>query len=348
MVDLPLFVSFPRVIRHLPGVGADLPPDEAVTLDAPSPALGAALAAASGGDFGPARALLAASRAQADWEVRSDLVATLSDHAQPHRGWLESWHQAHPDDPDLWPVKARLTLVDAWKTQAAARATDVPKEQPRTFHRLLGDAIPAIEKAARLSPADPVPWQLALDHARALHSPRHVFDTYLREVVDRAPDHYPGHAAALQYLCERWYGSHEEMFDFAERAAERAAPGSLLAALPLEAVTEYRLREETVGAQGPIPAARIRHAVDHAVTLSAGIPVGDAAAAGFRNQLALALLQSGRDEEALEAFRGIGVHARAVPWCHTAGDPLKTFLRLRKELRVKLAGRTPFFARPQR
>ena len=346
MADLPLFLTFPRVIRHLPHVGSDLPPDEAVTLDAPDPALRAAMAAASVGESTPARALLAASREQADWAVRSDLVSRLADHAHLHRDWLDAWLDVEPDDPDAWLVKARLTVIEAWAIRTAARTKDVSKEQTQAFHTLLGDAIPAIEKAARLTPADPVPWQIALDHARDLQSPRHVFDSYLLEVMDRAPDHYPSHAAALQYLCDKWYGSHEEMFEFAESAAERAEPGSLLHALPLAAVTEYRQQNEKSEAKGSIAPARVQDAIDRAVKLSARHPVGEATAADFRNHLALALIESGRDEEALEAFRGIGVHARTFPWCYSADDPLQSFLSQRKRLQVKLAKRIPFFTRP--
>lgn len=346
MADLPLFLTFPRVIRHITHVGSDLPPDEAVTLDAPGPELRAALTAAAAGDSAPARALLTASREQADWAARSTLVGRLADHAHLNRGWLDAWLAAEPDDRDACLVKALLTIIDAWEIRTAARAEDVSREQFQAFHSLLGDAIPAIEKAARLNPADPVPWQIALDHARGLQAPRHVFDSYLMEVMDRAPDHYPSHASALQYLCEKWFGSHEEMFDFAESAAERAEPGSLLNALPLEAVTEYRLENRKSEAKGPIPPARIRSAIDRAVELSAHHPVGDVAAAGFRNHLALALIESGRDEEALEAFRGIGVHARRYPWGYTADDPLESFLSLRKGLRVNIAKRIPFFSRP--
>jgi len=41
--------------------------------------------------------------------------------------------------------------------------------------------------------------------------------------------------AALRYLSAAWYGSHRECFDFAERAAQDALPGSLVQALPVRA-----------------------------------------------------------------------------------------------------------------
>ena len=47
------------------------------------------------------------------------------------------------------------------------------------------------------------------------------------EVVARHPWHRIAHEHMLQYRCEKWFGSHEEMFEFARATAERAPDGSL-------------------------------------------------------------------------------------------------------------------------
>ena len=41
------------------------------------------------------------------------------------------------------------------------------------------------------------------------------------------------------YLAAAWHGSHRECFDFAERAAQDAPPGSLVQALPARAAFAY-------------------------------------------------------------------------------------------------------------
>ncbi|MFF4649502.1 hypothetical protein [Streptomyces sp. NPDC001380] len=347
MPFLSSLAALPRVMRHGAAVGADLPPDAAVVLDAPDAPLQAALTAAGAGDFGPARALLAATRRDARWERRDGDVAKLAGFALHNPGWLHAWLDAEPDDPDAVLVKADLCIRQAWEVRSGARAERVAHDQFQAFFALLGDAAPVIRRAAELNPADPVPWRIALTHARGSQAPRAVFDAHWEEAAARAPCHYGCHVSALQYLCRKWYGSHEEMFAFAERAADQALPGSRLHALPLLAAVEYRVVDGVREGADPAFDARAEAAVRRALDLSASFAPGDPEAAGFRNHLALMLLLAGdgRTEEALEAFRATGVHATRLPWAYF-GDPREQFLTFRRAVRTRAAARTPFFSRP--
>ncbi|MFI6639741.1 hypothetical protein [Streptomyces sp. NPDC050504] len=348
------FFATPRMMRHGSSVGADLPPDEAVVLDRPDPALRAALAAAAAGDHGPARALLAETRVNAEWERRNDYVAQFADAAPHIPGWLDAWLAESPDDPDAVLVKADLGIVQAWSVRTAALAKDVSKDQFQAFFALLEDTAPVISAAAELNPHDPTPWRVALTHALGSQAPREVFDLYWAEATSRAPHHYGCHRAALQYLCAKWYGSHREMFDFVERAADAALPGSRLGALPLLAAVEYEMNEpDGTGPEGTegddrIDPARIEAALDRALALSAGYAPGDPEAAGFRNHLALMLTVTKRWDDALEVFRAIGVHATTYPWRYLGPDPRTHFLEMRAGVRMNIAARTPFFSAPRR
>lgn len=336
------------MLRHGSAVGADLPPDEAVTVGTVAdPALRAALAACSAGDAGLARELLAGTRLDAQWERRSGYVSELAESALHNPGWLESWLSRSPEDPDALLVKADLCIQQAWEIRSSHRARHVSEDQFRAFFTLLEDAVPVIAAAAERNPTDPVPWEIALTHARGIQAPRHVFDAYWKEAVARAPHHYGCHATALQYLCDKWYGSHEEMFGFAEKAAEGALPGSKLHALPLLAAIEYEVVSEDSTENGPIDPARVRAAVDRALELSGWYEPGDPEAAGFRNHLALMLILAERWSEALEVFRAIGVHAAEFPWTYL-GDSRKEFLEFRLGVRMQIASKTPFFGRPPR
>lgn len=341
------------MMRHGSSVGADLPPDEAVVLDRPDPELRAALAAAAAGDHAPARALLAATRVNAEWERRSDYVSQLADAALHTPGWLDAWLADAPDDPDATLVKADLAIDQAWSIRTAALAKDVSKEQFQAFFALLEDAVPVITAAAELNPHDPTPWRVALTHALGSQAPREVFDAYWAEAVERAPHHYGCHHAAMQYLCAKWYGSHREMFDFAERAADAALPGSLLGALPLYAAVEYEMNEPDGPGEGPggddrVAAARVTAAVDRALALSADYAPGAPEAAGFRNHLALMLAVAKRWDDALDVFRAIGVHATSYPWQYLGSDARTHFLEMRAGVRMNIAARTPFFSAPRR
>ncbi|MFE5241432.1 MULTISPECIES: DUF4034 domain-containing protein [unclassified Streptomyces] len=334
--------TIPRVLRHSDAIGADLPPDDAVVLDAPDSSLRAALAAAAAGDHAPAAELLAGTRRHAQWERRDTVVSRLARASLHHPGWLDSWLEASPEDPDAVLVKADQYVYQAWQIRTGARARHVEADQFKAFHAVLRDAVPVISAAAELNPDDPVPWRIALTQARGIQAPREVFDTYLAEANERDPHHEGCHVQALQYLCAKWFGSHEEMFAFAERAAEQAPPGSRLHALPLQAVVEYLIADEET--PGPDPyTPRAEAAVARAQALSESYAPGDREAAGFRNHLAMVLWSMNRYEEALTAFRSIGVHATTFPWTYF-GEARAEFLEARSDTRVELAMKVPFFS----
>ncbi|WP_229700843.1 hypothetical protein [Streptomyces camponoticapitis] len=341
-------ITLPRMLRHGAAVGAHLPPDASVVLDPPTPELRTALTAAYAGDHAPARDLLAATRLGAEWERRGGYVPRLAESALHSPGWLDAWLAESPRDPDALLVKAEHRVQQAWEIRTGARASDVSPDQFRAFFALLDDAVPVISAATELNPTDPVPWQVALTHARGSQAPRAVFDAYWAEATARAPHHYGCHLSALQYLCDKWYGSHEEMFDFAERAAAEALPGSKLNALPLLAAVEYDVVADGAPSEGggPIDRSRIHAALRRAQELSDAYPHDDPEVAGVRNHLALMLILADRHGEALEQFRAVGVHATEYPWAYL-GDARGEFLDFRAGVRMQVAARVPFFSRPK-
>ncbi|MEV8398982.1 hypothetical protein [Streptomyces niveus] len=339
-------ITLPRVLRHGAAVGAQLPPDASVVLDPPTPGLRAALTAAYAGDHAPARDLLAATRLGAEWERRGGYVPRLAESALHSPGWLDAWLAESPRDPDALLVKAEHCVQQAWEIRTGARASSVSRDQFQAFFALLDDAVPVIGAAAELNPTDPVPWQVALTHARGSQAPREVFDAYWAEATARAPHHYGCHVSAMQYLCDKWYGSHGEMFDFAEGAAGEALPGSKLHALPLLAAVEYDVVADGGNGGAGIERSRIHAALKRAQELSDAYPQGDPEVAGVRNHLALMLVLADRHGEALEQFRAVGSHATQYPWAYL-GDARGEFLDFRTGVRMRVAARVPFFSRPK-
>lgn len=342
MGRLPDVFAVPRMMRHFAATGEGLPPDGTVEVDAPDSALRAALSSARAGAWAPAAELLARARIARDWERRGEYSSALAELALHHTGWLEDWRQERPFDPDLGLVGAELEIDRAWQIRTAARARHVSQEQFRAFRTVLRDAEPVLQTAADLNPEDPVPWRILIAHAMGLGAPREVFDEYLARGREADPHHVGLHARAVQYLAQKWYGSHAEMFEFAESAAAASPEGSPLRGLPLHAVTEYALEHEAGIGQGPLAWSRIEGLVESGLELSAVFGPGDRRAAGFRNHLALALIRSGREAEALEVFRLIGTDARTFPWAYL-GDPREIFLLMRQGVRAHVARRTPYF-----
>ncbi|MCX4822428.1 hypothetical protein OG883_21545 [Streptomyces sp. NBC_01142] len=312
-----------RMIRHTPQLSDGLPPDEAVLLDAPDGRLGPALVAAALGEYEPAAKVLATTREGAEWENRDRYVTRLAAFAHNRDQWLTDWLAAAPRDPDALVVKAELAVRKAWESPARAER--------------LREVGPLIDAAAEGDHNDPVPWRIALDHARGTHVTHTAFESLWEQAVRRSSHHYGCHVAALQYLSAQWYGSHRECFDFAEEAAADALPGSLVQALPVRAAFAQLLTGETTSVQDD----RIDAAADLAITLSGDYAAGDSWPAEVRNLLTYVLVGRGRWEDALEQFRLIGPYATSFPWTSVTDDPLGQFLKARDGVRIQIASATP-------
>ncbi|MGW6414177.1 hypothetical protein [Streptomyces sp. NPDC055055] len=324
-------VGAARSARHAPRLASGFVPDDDVLLDAPDERLAPALVAAALADPEPAAKLLATTRDGGEWEDRDRYVTRLATFAHSRGDWLTHWLSVAPRDPDALLVTTQLAVRRAWESPARAERL-----------RELG---PLIRAVAEEAPQDPVPWRLALDHARGAHAGPAVFESLWEQAVRRSPHHYGCHVAALKYLSAQWYGSHRAAFDFAGQAADDAAPDSLVRALPVRAAYD-RLRAEPAEDRA-VPLARVDRAVDRALTLSARFPANDPWPAEVRNLLAYVLVERGRWEEARAEFGRIGPYATSFPWRGARGagteDPLRGFLTARDRVRFELARRTPLW-----
>lgn len=336
-----------RMVRHLEATGVGLVLDDAVVVDDPDPRAAEALVAASRGEHAPARQLLTETRETADWSLRADAVQTLAARALDDGAWLERWRSESADDPDALAVEAHRRILEAWTVRTAARAKDVSEDRFRAFHALLDDALPVIEAAVAANPGDPVPYEAVLTHCLGAQAPREVFDTCLGQALACAPDHLPTHLCAVQFLADKWYGSHEEMLDYASRAAAGAAKDSPVRALEIVALTEVnvaidsgRLSRRKDGGEGPLDAGQIDAIIAKAQAYSMSRPPEDSEARLVRNHLVWALNRRQRWAESLDVYRSIGRHATESPW-EMLGDPRTWFLKLRDAARAGLAASTP-------
>ncbi|MFC4499059.1 MULTISPECIES: hypothetical protein [Streptomyces] len=320
MALLPPFIRASRFSRTArtaaPHPGAGLPADDEVLLDVPDDRLGPALVAAGRGAYDQAAGLLSRTRERAEWEYRDRYVIRLASFAHARSEWFEEWRAAAPRDPDLLLVAAQLAVDRAWQSPARAE--------------LLREVSPLITAAAQRDHGDPVPWRIALDHARGARAGHKYFGELWEAAVRRAPHHYGCHVAAQRYLAESWHGSHRECFDFADRAAQDAPANSLIQALPVRAAFAYL----TDGCGPEVPRERLDAAADRAVALSARFPSLDPWTAEIRNLLTYVLVRLDRRDDALAQLRLIGPYATSFPWGRLSEDPLSHFLAVREEVRT--------------
>ncbi|WP_164836419.1 hypothetical protein [Actinacidiphila soli] len=321
-------VAMSRMLRHVPHIGADLPPDDAVLLDAPDDRLAAATARLDDGDFKPVAELLAWTRDAAWWETRDRHVAWLAERHLEGGTWLREWLDADPDSPDVAVVRAEAAVRHAWRAPSAADRV-----------ALLREAGPLVRDAAEASTGDPVPWRTAITRARGLRAQREDFDGLWAQAVARSPHHFGCHVSALRFLRDDEQCGQEEFLAFAADAADSVLPGSLVLGLPLIAVYESLLSGR------PGAASYVDSAITAAQELSAWHSRGDREPAEVRNVLIQMLILRKRWAEALDQFRATGIHATAFPWRHT-GEPRREFLEMRTGVRVQLASGVRLWAKP--
>jgi hypothetical protein len=290
-----------------------------------------ALAAVRGGDWQAAAGLM--RETGRDWDRRSMAAYLLGDIAAEEDEWLLAWEAARPEDPDAAVVRARSTVILAWKLRGGKRAKYTTSEQFAGFHRTLAGAREDIARAAALNPDDPTPFITEIWVALGLGYPHAEMDKLWAEITARAPHHYEAHFSALQYWCDKWRGSERLAMEFAEQAAAKAPLGSLLTVLPLIAHFEHDESDDAEGDRTPEMVARV----------DAGL--ADAAAADpahprlpeLRHLLAYYLSLQDRDEMAIEQFRLVDGYVNALPWRYRGDDMSAYYCRIRDSSALAVA-----------
>ncbi|MGW2746172.1 hypothetical protein [Streptomyces sp. NPDC001450] len=286
----------------------------------PDPEADAVAEAALAGDWRRAAAYLAG--AGRDWDLRWYRLGILVHAAAEDDAWVKAWLTEYPDDPSAALVYADALVVLAGKVRGAKSAKHTTVEQFEGFHRLLAQALPACQEAARMAPDDPCPWIAQLSIARGLGWSHDDFRALWAEITARDPHHFGAHASALQYWCAKWHGSHELMYAFAEQAAASAPPGSLLPVLRLDALFEHATREP----EAPVyNQPFVQAAVDTTLDAVDRAPAGHHRLPQVRHLLADTLFETKRYAEAVEQFRAIGGYIGSAPWTYSA-NPVKAFV----------------------
>ncbi|MFI5607181.1 DUF4034 domain-containing protein [Amycolatopsis sp. NPDC051903] len=299
-----------------------LPPDAEVTAAdfVPDPELDAARQAFANDDWRPAAHLLPTIGTH--WDRRAVLISLLGEVVANDETGLERWRAERPGDPDAAAVNARGLLQLAWQVRSGLQAQHVSREQFQRFFAILESAEPAVREAAALAPADPTPWVTMLTVARGRQYDNNAFRDVWAQLVARDPVNLPAHDSALQYWCEKWGGSHELMWAFAE---EGAAKHPKLAFLLLVAAHEA----EFAGVAGAWQDPRIGPAVDRLLPWLEGEGRNAPGTPNSRAYAARALVELGRGREAVEQFRHLGVHADAAVWAYSGKGRIVEFRKIR-------------------
>ncbi|HUQ01718.1 MAG TPA: hypothetical protein VM261_04445 [Kofleriaceae bacterium] len=203
------------------------------------------------GDFAAAEQFLEHHR-DAAWHDRAYFVEALAERCKPSVG--ARWSAARKGAvADL--VRGRLLIASAWAARGSGRAESVSDAGWQVFTRDLEQARTHLERAAETDAADPT--ALAFLIKVEIGTDGEAAERYFQRAIERDPGHHLAHELMLLALCEKWHGSHEEMFELARDAAAAAPAGSSLPMLVVTAHIEHWLYLEHFDGQPAVARAAL-------------------------------------------------------------------------------------------
>ena len=156
-----------------------------------------------------------------------------------HSEMFELWARQSPKNAVVQLFAGANLSHRAWEARGGKLASNVGGGQWEVFLLWLSAAYRHLQASIELDPSDAEPYHRTM---RVLIGDSSLSDKfiedYFAETVKRRPDHLLAHQDMLTRLTEKWGGSHDMMFDFANRITNAAPVGSLLHTLTPMAIIE--------------------------------------------------------------------------------------------------------------
>jgi hypothetical protein len=235
---------------------------------------------------------------------------------------LQEWIAGPARDDDLAQLVRGCHAVDwAWAARGHFEAKYTAREQFDLFFERLRLAESYLYEAAERNPDDACAWVFLLHTARGLQLGLDDARFRFEQAVGRHPDNLGAHDSMMQMLCEKWHGSHDQMFAFARRSAAASPVGSMIPSLValahLELMIELPGNQRFEYMRRPDVIADLRAAAGHSIWHPA---------AEFRpgwpqplNTFAMAFTMSSDRQAAASVFQRLGDLATDHPWGYLGG-----------------------------
>ncbi|MFC7535151.1 hypothetical protein [Actinoplanes sp. GCM10030250] len=285
------------------------------------------------GDWSAVRSLLAAPPS---WEVQVRRVVVLGDAASGDGAWLRNWLTEFPEDAAAWAIEAERLSAAAGKARGSRSADRTSEDQFQGFAGYSASAAQAARRAIELAPDAPGPWNTLLGTMLSgFPGVQAEFATAYAEGLRRDPHNFDLHLSATTFYCEKWHGTHEQMFTVARTAAANAPAGSTAAMLPVFAHFQFLLREHIWGSESVEDFNRrfvlcqeymktptvLREVDDCVAKWRAGGAQKLGRTMTCRHWQALAYYLSDRDRLARPVHDEIGPYLGSTPaWAHFGGE----------------------------
>jgi hypothetical protein len=140
-----------------------------------------------------------------------------------------------PSEPDLLVLKGRFYTDYAWEARGSGYAGTVTGEGASLFIQRLGIAEAALMQAWSLNPKDPriARWMITVELGQGQGRAR--MEKWFQEAMELDTNYYDACYAKLHYLQPQWYGSKQEMLEFASECLRSTEWGGHVPLIVLDA-----------------------------------------------------------------------------------------------------------------
>jgi hypothetical protein len=296
-------------------------------------------------DDDPEAKRLRAAQKKNDWRTVQDFFGRLNDpndrefYTAVLSDWkrrpdfFDIWVNASPKCAEAWLLRGAHGVRWAWEARSGAQAEQVAEEAWAIFFERLKQAWGDLNQAVELNPADPTPFGQLIPCAMGLQLEKEIVFKCLEHTLAREVISWQAHSAVLWFICKKWYGSHEEMFDFARSVSASAPDGHGVHALIPIAHHERWLYaaafdhdEELTGNYYEQPEVK-RELVDaYNKSLGSNAHRPNKLTRWQSSFFAVGLLRSGAFRQALTELERLDNRVPEYPWAQL-GDPVDRFTK---------------------
>jgi hypothetical protein len=131
--------------------------------------------------------------------------------------YLDEWNQAEPENLNCNVIRLEAWIAWAWHGRTKAFAHEISPQRVALFYDRMDKGAAELERVLRITKKnDALVYAAAIQIATGRNEEQHVVQQYMQSVQQsNDPANYVFHTRAMEYFCEKWHGSHKEMFDYA-------------------------------------------------------------------------------------------------------------------------------------
>ena len=168
--------------------------------------------------------------------------------------YLDAWNKAEPENLQCNVIRLEVWIAWAWHGRTKAFAHEISPERVTLFYERMDKAAAELERVLKVTKKrDALVYAAAIKIATGRNDDQAVVQQYMEAVQSsNDPANYNFHTRAMEYFCEKWHGSHNEMMDYAKWITSQLPDGHPLWILIPVAHYERAILIET-------PAARMAY-----------------------------------------------------------------------------------------